>query len=92
MSEQETTDWPETVQHPLISPTSGEESLRRRLLEILLAPAEPRKMTYEEFLAWADEDTLAEWVALPGGEAGGGNVRSGIKATSEHRWFFCSRW
>ena len=70
MSEQETTDWPETVQHPLISPTSGEESLRRRLLEILLAPAEPRKMTYEEFLAWADEDTLAEWVALPGGEVG----------------------
>jgi len=39
-----------------------EESLRRQLLEVLLAPAEPRKMTYEEFLAWADEDTLAEWV------------------------------
>jgi Uma2 family endonuclease len=44
-----------------------EESLRRQLLELLLAPAEPRKMTrylvtYEEFLAWADEDTLAEWV------------------------------
>jgi len=56
---------------------AGEESLRRRLLEVLLAPAELRqmmrhkvtrhkmtrdKMTYEEFLAWADEDTLAEWV------------------------------
>jgi Uma2 family endonuclease len=44
-----------------------EESLRRWLLELLLAPAEQRKitrqlMTYEEFLAWADEDTLAEWV------------------------------
>jgi Uma2 family endonuclease len=44
-----------------------EETLRRQLLEVLLAPAEPRKMTrhlvtYEEFLAWADEDTLAEWV------------------------------
>ncbi len=39
-----------------------EESLRRRLLEVLLAPVEPREMTYEEFLAWADEDTLAEWV------------------------------
>ncbi len=39
-----------------------EESLRRQLLEVLLAPVEPRKMTYEEFLAWADEDTLAEWV------------------------------
>jgi len=49
------------------SPTSGEEVLRRRLLEVLLAPAERHKvtrhrMTYEEFLAWADEDTLAEWV------------------------------
>jgi Uma2 family endonuclease len=44
-----------------------EETLRRQLLEVLLAPVEPRKMTrhlvtYEEFLAWADEDTLAEWV------------------------------
>jgi Uma2 family endonuclease len=44
-----------------------EESLRRQLLELLLAPVEPRAMTrqlmtYEEFLAWADEDTLAEWV------------------------------
>ncbi len=44
-----------------------EEPLRRQLLEVLLASAEPRKMTrqlmtYEEFLAWADEDTLAEWV------------------------------
>src|SRR5438132_1897544 len=24
--------------------------------------ASPRKMTYEEFLQWADEDTWAEWV------------------------------
>jgi len=36
-------------------------------LEVLLATPEPGKMTrhkvtYEEFLAWADEDTLAEWV------------------------------
>jgi len=42
-------------------------NLRRRLLEILLTLAEARqithqKMTYEEFLAWANEDTLAEWV------------------------------
>jgi len=33
-----------------------------RLLEVLLKSARPRRMTYEEFLAWADEDTLAEWV------------------------------
>lgn len=26
-------------------------------------PADPAIMTYEEFLEWADEDTLAEWVA-----------------------------
>ena len=44
------------------SPTSGEEALRHRLLEVLLAPAEPLRMAYEEFLDWADEDTTAEWV------------------------------
>lgn len=36
--------------------------LRRRLVELLLTPKERPKMTYAEFLAWADEDTLAEWV------------------------------
>lgn len=44
---------------PAIPPE--EAALRRRLLEILLSPAPPGRMTYEEFLAWADEDTLAEW-------------------------------
>ncbi len=44
-----------------------EETLRRQLLEMLLTSVEPRKMTrhlvtYDEFLTWADEDTLAEWV------------------------------
>lgn len=39
-----------------------EAALRRRLLEVLRAPAQPDRITYEEFLAWADEDTLAEWV------------------------------
>jgi len=29
---------------------------------VLQAPLTPVKPTYEEFLAWADEDTLAEWV------------------------------
>jgi Uma2 family endonuclease len=40
-------------------------TLRQQLLEALLAAPQPSarpKMTYEEFLAWADEDTLAEWV------------------------------
>jgi len=34
-------------------------------IAVLEAPAAPKlspKMTYEEFLAWADEDTRAEWV------------------------------
>jgi len=48
----------EVLQHPEVQ----DDDLRRRLLEVLLTPAQRRKMTYEEFLAWADEDTLAEWV------------------------------
>lgn len=36
--------------------------LRQRLLAALSAPDQPPKLTYEEFLAWADEDTNAEWV------------------------------
>ena len=42
-------------------PLPLDDDLRRDLLEVLLAPPQQRKMTYEEFLAWADEDTLAEW-------------------------------
>jgi len=38
------------------------DDLRRELLELLVFPPERRRMTYEEFLEWADEDTLAEWV------------------------------
>jgi Uma2 family endonuclease len=53
-------------------------ALRRRLREALReTPARteggvgpPSPMTYEEFLDWADEDTLAEWIALPGREVG----------------------
>jgi Uma2 family endonuclease len=38
--------------------------LRCRLRETMgeIPRQSPQKMTYEEFLAWADEDTLAEWV------------------------------
>ena len=46
----------------VVPPASGEERLRRRMLELLLGRKELSKMTYKEFLAWADEDTLAEWV------------------------------
>ncbi len=34
------------------------------------SPVLPLQMTYEEFLAWADEDRLAEWVAVPGADVG----------------------
>jgi Uma2 family endonuclease len=62
MSNREAITWPKTTSGPAASPLSDEESLRQWLLEALLPSTAPRKMTYEEFLAWADEDTLAEWV------------------------------
>lgn len=42
-------------------------ALRARLQSVLArdAPAAPLRMTYAEFLEWANEDTLAEWTALP---------------------------
>jgi Uma2 family endonuclease len=66
MSNREAITWPNPASGPAASPLPDEESLRQRLLEVLL-PSALRKMTrhrvtYEEFLAWADEDTLAEWV------------------------------
>ena len=62
MTGRETITWSKTASGPPASPLSDEESLRQRLLEVLLPSTALRKMTYEEFLAWADEDTLAEWV------------------------------
>ena len=41
---------------------SAVERLRQRLLDVLNEPPAPLQMRYEEFLEWADEDTLAEWV------------------------------
>lgn len=44
--------------HPLLT-----DELRLALLAVLSADRPPAAtITYEEFLAWADEDTLAEWV------------------------------
>jgi Uma2 family endonuclease len=45
-------------------------ALRKQLTEALGEPPVRRRMTYEEFLSWADEDTRAEWVALPGEKVG----------------------
>ncbi len=55
MREQAATAWP-------TESLSSEELWRRRLIEVLSGPLELPQMSYEEFLAWADEDTLAEWV------------------------------
>jgi Uma2 family endonuclease len=52
------------------------EELRRRLLELLLETS-ARPIPYEEFLARADEDTLAEWVQ--------GEVRPYSPASRSHQ-------
>jgi Uma2 family endonuclease len=49
------------VVHELIRRIEEEPALQQRLAALLAEPRRPR-MTYEEFLDWADEDTLAEWV------------------------------
>jgi len=48
----------EMLTEPGVSP----DDLRRRVLEMVQPADRPRRMTYEEFLAWADEDARAEWV------------------------------
>jgi Uma2 family endonuclease len=50
------------IEQALSAAEPAERALRRQLLDLLLAPSQPTRMTYEEFLAWADEDTLAEWL------------------------------
>jgi Uma2 family endonuclease len=57
-----TTDMLQTAPPRTPAFPSAEERLRRRLLEVLQEPLAPPQMTYAEFLAWADEDTCAEWV------------------------------
>ncbi len=52
----------EEILELLREPEALDVDLRREILESLLRLPRPRRMTYEEFLAWADEDTLAEWV------------------------------
>ncbi|MGB9775173.1 MAG: Uma2 family endonuclease [Anaerolineae bacterium] len=52
----------EEILELLKEPETLDADLRREILEALLQLPRPRRMTYEEFLAWADEDTLAEWV------------------------------
>ena len=58
-------------------------ALRKQLAEALSEAPARREMTYEEFLAWADEDTLAEWVALPGEKIG--EVVMASPASDQHQ-------
>jgi Uma2 family endonuclease len=46
----------------LIEPGVSLDDLRRRVLEAVQPSDRPARLTYEEFLAWLDEDTRAEWV------------------------------
>jgi hypothetical protein len=46
----------------LVEPGLAPDDLRRRMLDALEQPQPSPRMTYDEFLAWADEDTHAEWV------------------------------
>lgn len=50
----------------LIKEIEEEPIFRQRLTELLMESPDPVRqnstMSYEEFLEWADEDTLAEWV------------------------------
>lgn len=58
------------------------EDVLKRFLTALSPPA-PLKMTYEEFIEWADEDTLAEWVTKPGADKG--EVVMYCPASSRHQ-------
>ncbi|HET89359.1 MAG TPA: Uma2 family endonuclease [Chloroflexi bacterium] len=59
--------------------------LRAQLQDVLsgVAPDAPLRMTYPEFLAWADEDTLAEWVAVP--DTDQGEVMMTSPASNKHQ-------
>ena len=50
------------VEQVLSAANPAERLLRRQMLDVLLAPTQAARMSYEEFLDWLDEDTLAEWV------------------------------
>ena len=50
----------EKVREVLKQQELTDADLRKRLVEMLTEQEILPKMTYEEFLAWTDEDTLAE--------------------------------
>lgn len=46
----------------LSQPGKLDKDVRGRVLAALVGGDRPRRVSYEEFLAWADEDVFAEWV------------------------------
>jgi Uma2 family endonuclease len=51
----------------MVTRTAQQRNLPRKTsirLSAARAQPQPQHMTYEEFLAWADEDTLAEWTNM----------------------------
>jgi Uma2 family endonuclease len=61
----------------LVEPGVAPDDLRQRVLAAVQPGERPRRMTFEEFLAWADEDTHAEWVD--------GEVRMSSPASDQHQ-------
>ncbi|MEJ5198440.1 MAG: Uma2 family endonuclease [Anaerolineae bacterium] len=47
----------------LVEPGLTPDELRQRAAAVLEQTDRPLRMSYEEFLAWADEDVRAEWVS-----------------------------
>jgi len=52
----------EWIVHELPKWVEEQPTLRQGLIDALSGTPKRPRMSYEEFLAWADEDTLAEWV------------------------------
>ncbi len=59
-----TSDLEELIAESLPAWIERRPALRRRLHSVLYEETDslPERVSYEAFLAWADEDTLAEWV------------------------------
>lgn len=66
-----------SVPYQAVSRSAGRREVLEALRYVVRALEERPRMSYEEFLAWADEDTLAEWV--------NGQVEMTSPATNQHQ-------
>jgi Uma2 family endonuclease len=55
-------DTPRDLLALLHNPQALDAEMRQRLVNALLFPDSPHKVTYQEFLDWVGEDSMAEWV------------------------------